>query len=259
MSELRVRRDKLRDHVAVISRTVAIACGGTPSGPLLEDTDGGGRVVIGVRPRVHIPGISVREVTSDLGSNESVIGLPVPGASPPLWLGLHETWEHVQRPQNTVAFVDCGLRVYLGQLERTAAQILRLEWVAPKTDGAGAVSYPGRHAGQPHWHIDRAALFDALEYQQLIERLTSPAEPQPHIEVFDLDVTSVNVDRIDYDCSWLPNVHFPAQSGWMCSRWDGVTTPGPQQSVPTSLDALQNWWEGAMNYIIAELRAHAVQ
>ena len=60
------------------------------------------------------------------------------------------------------------------------------------------------------------------------------------------------------DYSWLVKVHLPAQSDWMHEVWDGLAVPGPHQSEPQSLRELEYWWEGALRYVNAELRQHAV-
>lgn len=206
-------------------------------------------------------GLVIRSVTSDLGGEEVVIQLPVPSARTPFWLGMHEKWKYVGRGDR-LDFEQCGLRLYLADPHRTASQILRLEWAAPVKIAQGGRAYPGAHAGQPHWHIDRAALFDAERHERLFQTLASLDPGTPPLEEFDplrgVDLDRLGFDRAGYDCSWLPQVHFPAHAGWMDKSWDGRAAPGPQQSSPADLTALVRWWNGSLLYVLAELRAHSV-
>ena len=132
-----------------------------------------------------------------------------------------------------------------------ALQFLRLEWVAPTVDPEGAEVYDGKHAGHPHWHIDRAALVGEDDYLKALETLTLP-EQRTDAEVFRPAVNQTP-PRFVHDCSWLPKMHLPAQAGWMHVEWDAHKVPGPHQSEPESMRELDQWWAGALRYLITEL------
>jgi hypothetical protein len=258
---LRVTESSLRRHCASLCSSVVAVCEGRTGGhPLIVSDSAGGRIISFGRNGAAA-GLVVRDVISDLDATEWVVRLPVPGARTSVWLGMHETWVHSGRRDNWT-FAQCGMRLYLADQDRRAAQILRLEWVAPSSEAGDSLVYPGAHAGQPHWHIDRAALFDAGEHELLLDRLTDPGTALPPLEAFGADGSvfpdsGPTVDRLSYDCSWLPAIHLPAYAGWMHERWDGQTVPGPQQTAPRDLGALESWWQGALRYVVAELRAHA--
>jgi hypothetical protein len=195
-----------------------------------------------------------RRVTTDLGVSEFALRLPIPNAQQPrYWIGLHERWEW--KSKHRIRFCDCGLRLYIGTSDEEPVQLLRLEWVAPTSNPDGEPVYQGKHAGHPHWHIDRSALVGPVDYWRSLDTLTTPAlELQPEVEVFGQFTGDVNLSpRLVYDCSWFHKLHLPAQAQWMQWEWNGNAVPGPHQSEPSSLDDLNRWWAGALRYLAAEL------
>lgn len=254
---MQARKREVEEHTAQISRVLAKVCELTPTRPLVRLLSGQGglhtgQVVLSVGGA--IPVHSARTVTSDLGITEEVVALPVPSAdSPRYWLGLHEEWAPSGR--NKLDFVQCGLRLYVADLGANAAQMLRLEWVAPEKIG-GTEVFHGNRAAHPHWHIDRAALIGPFEFERSLEMITAPT-CVPELESFDESAINVNMPvDLSYDCSWLPKFHLPAQSGWMTALWDGQLVPGPHQNAPLTLEYLSRWWTGSLYYVAAEIAAH---
>lgn len=190
-----------------------------------------------------------RQVTTDFGVPEIALRLPIPDISNPrFWIALHEKWGWTK--PHRLRFVQCGLRLYVGERSERAIQCIRLEWVAPTADSNGIESYEGKHAGHPHWHVDQSALFGQEDYVRSLESLTAPSQTEP--EVFS-GVIPDESGRPLTDFSWLKGIHFPARAQWMQSEWDGLTVPGPHQCEPNDLDELTNWWAGALRYFSAEL------
>ena len=196
-----------------------------------------------------------RPVTTDLGEIEVALRLPIPDAGQArFWIGLHERWAWYRKYK--IRFRDCALRLYAGAIDEEALQLLRLEWVAPEYKD-GEPIYQGRHAGHPHWHIDRAALVGPEEYIHSLEVLTLPSpSPQPSLELFNSETSESGLSepRPLQDCSWLQKIHLPAESRWMKTEWDGHEIPGPHQTEPENLKELSHWWAGALRYLTSELR-----
>jgi hypothetical protein len=195
-----------------------------------------------------------RQVVTDLGATEYAIPIRSDGsAEPGLWIGVHERWVAVNKRR--VRFSDCGLRLYSGGSSEDAVQVLRLEWVAPEVDEDGVSLYQGKHAGHPHWHIDRAALAGPETYWASLEALTLPSPIAGEIEEFSGAVAATHLPdrRVVQDCSWLHRVHLPARAQWADVEWNGTTVPGPHQSEPESVESLERWWAGALRYLAAEL------
>jgi hypothetical protein len=240
------KRGDLPNHLTFVSRMVGEICGATANEQLVRSYDEAGLTVVRITDWVKARS---RPVTTDLGQSEPALRLPVPPDRPRLWLGLHEIW--APSGKHRVAFRECAVRLYIGAPDEEALQFLRLEWVAPTTNRSGVVEYDGKHAGHPHWHIDKAALVGQDDYLRSLEALTVPAL-QPEAEVFGSSVIDIPPRRI-HDCSWLPRMHLPAQAGWMHEDWDAHSVPGPHQSEPDNMKALDRWWAGALRYLIAEL------
>jgi hypothetical protein len=200
------------------------------------------------------PGALSREVTTDLGVREIALRLPIPDTRDSrFWIAMQEQWDW--KSKHKVCFRECGLRLYAGDRSEEAVQFLRLEWVAPTSDGDGAQIYQGKHAGHPHWHVDRSALVGQEDYFRSLEILTAPALA-PHAGVEDFSGTAALITAPAQpllDFSWLQKVHLPARAQWMQSEWDGRQVPGPHQCEPTSLDELVHWFAGALRYFSAEL------
>jgi hypothetical protein len=191
-----------------------------------------------------------REVTTEFGIREMALRLPIPDTlNPRFWIAIRERWQYKSR--HRLSFIECGLRIYIGDKNEEAIQFVRLEWAAPTYDHNGIQSYPGRHAGHPHWHVDRSALVGQEDYLRSLDILTRPT-PQTEPEEFSGAVSSTP-PRPLFDFSWLQNMHFPARAQWMQSEWDGQQVPGPHQCEPNSLDELTHWWAGALRYFIGEL------
>jgi len=237
----------LKGHASKIGRILDEVCGASRAGPLVLAGD----LIIATANCMPLS----RRVTTDLGGGEFALRLPIPDAQQPrYWIALHEHWEW--KNKHKIRFRDCGLRLYIGGKEEEAVQLLRLEWVAPTSDPDGEPIYQGKHAGHPHWHIDRSALVGPGDYWRSIEALTAPApELQPELEVFSeatVDLIPART-RLVHDCSWLQKVHLPAEAEWMRSEWNGSAIPGPHQCEPSSLEELERWWAGALRYLVAEL------
>lgn len=251
---MEAKRTELRNHTRNISVVLREVCDASNVGPLVREDDESGNIF--VRPTHWYKPVS-RWVTTDLGRRESALRLSIPdGQQPRYWIGLHECWE--QKSRIKICFRDCGLRLYVGGEDEEVVQILRLEWVAPTFDRDGEPNYDGKHAGHPHWHIDRSALVGPEEYLRSLESLTAP-EPQCGLEDFTQITSPVALGRPRpvHDCSWLQQLHLPAQAGWMRLKWDGRKVPGPHQCEPDSLTQLENWWAGALRYFAAELLGRA--
>lgn len=242
---MEVRRTDLQKHVTRINAILQETCEISTPTPLVHMVD----TTIGLAP--SCPSALCREVTTDLGLRESALRFPIPDArSPRFWIAIQEQWE--PNGKHRLRFVQCGLRFYLGDRSEQAIQFLRLEWVAPTVDRAGTPSYPGRHAGHPHWHIDRSALVGQEEYLEPLELLTAPA-PQTETEEFTEAAVLSSTPQPFLDFLWLQKVHLPARAQWMQSDWDGRQVPGPHQCEPKDLDELARWWAGALRYFSAEL------
>ena len=187
-----------------------------------------------------------RQVATDFGVPEIALRLP---GNPRFWIGIHEKWGW--KKPHRLFFIQCGLRLYIGERSEQAIQCIRLEWVAPTYDNNGAESYEGKHAGHPHWHIDQSALFGQEDYVRSLESLTAPVS-KTGPEVFSGAIPDAPLRPL-IDSSWLQGIHFPARAQWMQSEWDGLQVPGPHQCEPNDLDELTNWWAGALRYFSTEL------
>jgi hypothetical protein len=254
---MEIRHNEFNRHVKNLSHILAEVCALREGEPLLSVSDEAGTRAIGVYVSRAVPHQRYREVTSDLGRREKVLGFPVPNAlRPRYWIGVHEAW---RASKKRVTFVSCGFRLYMGFADEQIVQILRLEWVAPGKDREGMVRYDGGHAGHPHWHIDRSALLGHEDYWRSLAILTAPASEAP-LETFEPErnIAERFPVRQAQDCSWLQGVHFPAHASWMHRTWDGTELPAPHQSEPNNLASLSRWWNGAIRYLAAELYTHAV-
>jgi hypothetical protein len=235
---------ELKAHVISLNKVLREICDAPQSQRLVEQKDGYVFVISSSTPLA-------RTVTTDLGRTEAALRLPIPDAEQPrYWIGLHELWKWEDR--RTIRFQESGLRLYVGGADEEALQFLRLEWIAPSEDPDGKFVYQGNHAGHPHWHIDRSALVGAEEHLRSLEVLTSPDRA---VEEFSDTTTRLDagLTRLVYDCSWLQQMHLPAQADWMRQEWDGRALPAPHQCEPQSLRRLASWWTGALRYLIAEL------
>jgi hypothetical protein len=237
------KSDQLANHVAKISAILQKECK-ISSGPLVIDQDLQITIPNGPMP-------PFRKVTTDFGSIESALELPISTQhhQRKYWIGLHEGW--APKSRHRIRFDRCSLRVYVGSTNQEPAHFLRLEWVAPEADSG---VYQGKHAGHPHWHIDRAVLAGS---KTLARSLEEPAPVQDAVvEEFDaLTVSREHSQEEDLvDCSWVQSIHLPAQAGWV-KKWNGMDVPGPHQSEPDNFEALENWWTGAVRYFVHELNS----
>jgi hypothetical protein len=233
---------ELNGHTKGINAALTEACIVPSSGPLVRVND----LIVST----FNSGTLSRRVTSDLGSSEFAVRLPIPDANEPrFWIAMHERWGY--KNKLTVRFLDCGLRLYVGSRDEEAVQVMRLEWVAPKPDHKGIPVYDGKHAGHPHWHIDRAALVGPEDYLRSLDILTAP-DSQNELQDFS-ESTARPERRFVYDCSWIMRMHLPAQARWMDLEWKNSEIPGPHQSEPSDIAALGRWWAGSLRYFAAEL------
>jgi hypothetical protein len=244
---MEVKPTDLKGHTANIAKLLDDICDSSSAESLVQVRD----LIISTSNSAQFS----RRVTTDLGGSEFALRLPIPDAQQArYWIGLHERWEG--QTKRKIRFRDCGLRLYVGGKDEEAVQFLRLEWVAPTPDPDGEPIYQGKHAGHPHWHIDRSALVGPEDYLRSLDALTAPAPGlQSELEVFS-EATSDLIPaqtRLVHDCSWLQKMHLPAQAQWMRSEWNGSAVPGPHQSEPSSLAELERWWAGALRYLVAEL------
>jgi hypothetical protein len=243
----------LKNHFKEITALLQTICGISNTGPLLSQSDQSGSIIAMISQSAEP---LARRVTTDFGVSEFALRLPIPNANQPrYWIGLHERWESTGR--HKIRFCDCGLRIYVGNVIEPAVQILRLEWTAPKQNPDGDMVYAGKHAGHPHWHIDRSVLIGEEEYWHLLELHTTPDSQIHHPEIFNENTINETVERRIQDYSWLQRVHLPAHAGWMREEWDG-SMPGPHQSEPADITELNHWWAGALRYLVSELSAMAM-
>jgi hypothetical protein len=237
----------LPHHLTVINSTLMEVCRTSVASPLVTDREEQGMIVVNTFDH----GSLSRKVQTDLGSSEVALRLPIPDvAKPRFWIAMHEQWAPISR--HRIRFHECGLRLYLGSVDEDAIQIVRLEWVAPTKDPEGVPSYQGKHAGHPHWHIDRGALVGPADYLHSLDVLTTP-DAESEMEDFSSAEVSGEPARPRLDCSWLQNVHLPAQARWAELLWDGQEIPGPHQNEPSNIQGLTNWWSGALRYFSTEL------
>src|SRR6202795_3067486 len=130
---------ELRKHAKEINVVLQDTCDASDPAPLVDLTDG----TIALAP--SCPRALCREVTTDLGLREIALRLPIPDTqNPRFWIAMQERWRW--KSKHRVYFVECGLRLYMGDKGEQAIQFLRLEWVAPTSDGDGNPIYQGTHA-----------------------------------------------------------------------------------------------------------------
>lgn len=242
---MEAKLDVFKKHQSAISVVLKDVCQLTNAGQLVQETNLS-ITLCGVAP--------ARQVTTDFGNIGAALPLPIPNVdNPRYWVGLHENWRAKNR--HKVEFVDCGLRLYVGSREEEALQLIRLEWVAPTKDANGDTVYSGKHAGHPHWHIDKTALAGPDDYWRSLERLTAPELVNAGPEDFGDTVAGDMIEQphTPYDCTWLDTMHLPAHAKWMGSKWDGRAVPGPHQSDVLNVEALEFWWNGALRYFASEL------
>jgi hypothetical protein len=238
---MEVNGAKFSGHVTKLSTILQKECNVSRAGPL----------VINQEFQITIPNGSTppfQKVSTDLGHIESALELPVLTGRHKrrYWVGLRESWE--RKDKHKIRFVECSLRLYVGSTDQEPAHFLRLEWVAKDHSGF----YQGKHAGHPHWHIDRLALAGNKALSRSLEDLTAPDQP-PELEEFGVLTVSRALPQVDlFDCSWVQNIHLPAHAGWM-NKWNGTDIPGPHQSEPDNFEALENWWAGSLRYFVHEL------
>jgi hypothetical protein len=235
---------QLQKHVKRINAVLQETCNAHHPSPLVQEADGVIALTTSCPPEMR------REVTTDLGIRDIALRLPVPDTNNPrFWAGIRERWEW--RRRHKASFCECSLRLYVGDRSEDAVQFLRLEWIARVPGAEGTLSYQGKHAAHPHWHVDRSALVGQEEYFRSLEILTAP-DLSSGARVEDFGQVAVP-SRPILDFSWLQKIHLPAQAEWMGSEWDGYTIPGPHQCEPNSFDQLVYWWTGALKYCSAEL------
>jgi hypothetical protein len=238
-------RTELQEHTKRINAVLQVVCDAPNPAPLVQLTDGT------IALATSCPGPLRREVTTDLGIREIALRLPIPNSNNPrFWIAMQEQWEW--RTKHRACFVQCGLRLYMGDRSEAAIQFLRLEWVAPTLHG-GVESYQGGHAGHPHWHVDRSVLVGPEEYFRSLEMLTAPS-PEEAEDFGEASASDSTIAQPLLDFSWLQRIHLPARAQWMQVEWDGSQVPGPHQCEPISLNELVRWWAGALRYVSIELR-----
>jgi hypothetical protein len=247
---MEVKPTELKAHVTKINAVLQDVCDVSNTGPLVQQQTDGTITVSASCPRALC-----KEVITDFGVREFALRLPIPNADQArFWIALHERW--AWKSKRRVFFRECGLRLYLADPGEEAVNLLRLEWVAPTSNFDGPPIYPGKHAGHPHWQIDRSALTGQEDYLRSLEALTAP-ESESQLGLEDFSETTIASGSTQppflHDCSFLRNMHLPAQAEWMKLEWDGYKIPGPHQCEPNSLEELGRWWSGALRYFLAEL------
>lgn len=240
------KRADVSNHVTFVSGIVAEICNVSNSEKLVREYEEAGSIMVRITDWISARS---RPVTTDFGQSEPAVPLPVPPEQPRVWLGLHEVWDYISR--HRVQFRECAVRLYIGSDDEEALQFLRLEWKAPVCTPDGLTEYDGKHSGHPHWHIDKAALVGEHERLRSLEMLTEP-DLDSELEVFGPSAAGTP-RRFVHDCSWLYRMHLPAQAGWMHVEWDAHRIPGPHQSEPDNIQALDRWWAGALRYLVYEL------
>jgi hypothetical protein len=241
---LEATHTNLQKHVTDVNAILQVICETPNPAPLVNLSDG----IIALAKSCP-PGVC-REVITEFGIREIALRLPIPNPdSPRFWIAIREQWGPSGK-KHRLSFIQCGLKLYVGERTEEAIQCVRLEWVAPTLDDNGVESYQGKHAGHPHWHIDQSALIGQEDYLRSLEILTAPTSTT--LEVFTGD-TPAALSRPLLDFSWLQSIHFPARAQWMQTKWDGQHVPGPHQCEPNDLEELTHWWEGALRYFSGEL------
>src|SRR6266567_9420503 len=133
---------ELRKHATRINAILlkACACAASHPAPLVHLFEGNIALATSCPPELS------REVTTDLGYREIALRLPIPDTSHPrFWFTGQERWKW--KSKKRVYFIECNLRLYIGERGEEAAQFLRLEWVAPTLGDDGIQIYQGKHAG----------------------------------------------------------------------------------------------------------------
>ena len=237
------KSNQFAKHVAEISAILQRECGIPGVGALVAHEDFQVKIRSGPMP-------FFRPVTTEFGVIEYALELPISTQrhQRKYWVGLHEAWQPL-RSKHKIRFSHCSLRLYVGGADREPAHFLRLEWVAPDESG----SYQGKHAGHPHWHVDRVVLAGSKILGNSIDDPVPEMEASV-VEEFGPLTASEPPEESDseVDCSWIQKIHLPAQAGWI-NKWDGVEIPGPHQSEPDNFEALENWWTGSLRYFVHEL------
>jgi hypothetical protein len=88
---------ELKGHTNGINAALAEVCSGLNFGPLVWEND----LVIST----FDSGTLSRRVTTDLGSSEFAVRLPIPDVNAPrFWIALHERWGY--KNKHTIRFLD---------------------------------------------------------------------------------------------------------------------------------------------------------
>src|ERR1035438_3724108 len=88
---MEAKRAQLKDHASVIAGVLRDVCDASNAGPLVQEYDESGNIVIVI---THSNNPLSRLVTTDLGLREPALRLPMPDDHQRrYWIGLHERWE----------------------------------------------------------------------------------------------------------------------------------------------------------------------
>ena len=122
---MEINREDLGAHSSRIASVLAHLCRAKATGPFVRTSEDSGAVVTTLGSITGTPNLVFRDVTTDLGMRETVLGLPIPNeAARRYWIGLHETW--VWLGKHRLSFLQCGLRLYVGGTDEGTLQFLRL-------------------------------------------------------------------------------------------------------------------------------------
>jgi hypothetical protein len=238
---MEVNSGQFASHASKISAILQNECRLPQAGPLVITRDFHLTIPNGPTP-------PFRKMTTDFGRIESALELPISTQrhQRKYWVGLNEDWAQISK--HKIRFRECLLRLYVGNPNQEPAHFLRLEWVAPEVDSG---VYRGKHAGHPHWHIDRPVLAGSTALSRSLEDTTP--DQHPELEEFSALTVSTGPAQENFiDGTWVQRLHLPAQAGWM-KKWIGTSVPGPHQCEPDNFVALENWWSGALRYFVHEL------
>src|SRR5208283_3684867 len=104
---------QLRKHTTRINAVLQEICDASNPAPLVQEVDGT------IALARSCPGTLCREVTTDLGSRETALRLPIPDVRHPLfWIAIREQWDW--KSKHRIRFRECALRLYAGAREEEA-------------------------------------------------------------------------------------------------------------------------------------------
>ena len=136
---------------------------------------------------------------------------------------------------------------------QTHAELLnfRLEWAAQCKDTSGQLTFPGRGAAHPHWHIDLHKV-DSNEGRKdstiLDISLTDPVE--------DVDLRT-RIPETPKPLHWFHKLHLPARATWHKTPCHMPHDVAGHQHEPENVDEIDNWILSAIRYVRHEFETYS--